>query len=595
MLLTEHLAEVVRTAIYTGVTQGSLGQFRDPAAVAGLTIVVEVPSDLSHGDYASPVALGLAKRCRIPPLKIAQVIGEIITQRIGAAPSTDLALDVTVAGAGYINFRLRPAFLQAALHRLLQAGDDYGRSQVAKPEKILLEYVSANPTGPLHVGHGRWAAVGSTLANLLTWVGHKVDQEFYINDAGNQMELLGKSLQIRVQQLRGETVELPADAYHGNYLIELAQKALADGVDYPTSAEWTEYAYAAMLAWQQHTLATFQTEFDHWFSERRLHQRDPQTGESAITTTLQELEAKGLLYRATAARQEEPKPEAEPALYFATAQFGDDKDRVVAKADGTTTYLAADIAYHRDKVQRGYQRLINILGSDHHGYIGRLTAAVKAFNPEVTLEILIGQFVKLFRRDPETQEKTEVRMSKRSGQFVSLNDLIEDPEFGVGVDAARWFLISASMDSPINFDLDLAVSQSEDNPVFYVQYAHTRCCSLLRRAQEAGMDPEELFPIAKGDQLLFTEPEERLLLMGLLELPDEIALAARERAPHRICRYAERIARLFSRFYDACRIVSLFGEHPDLAYARLQLVKATRQSLYNLLTGILKITAPTVM
>ncbi|MEN9206134.1 MAG: arginine--tRNA ligase [Thermostichales cyanobacterium BF4_bins_65] len=587
MLLTEYLAQLLRQAIAQGVANQTLGQLRDPEQIPGLSIPVAIPNDLSFGDYASPVALGLAKLCRLPPLKIAQTIAAGIPEGAG--------VEVTVAGAGYINFRLQPLFLEGALQGLLQAGDDYGRSQVAEPEKILLEYVSANPTGPLHLGHGRWAAVGSTLANLLRWVGHQVDREFYINDAGNQMAILGQSLQIRVRQLRGEKVELPADAYHGSYLIDLAQKAIAAGVDFDSPAAWADYAYEAMLAWQKQTLLTFQTEFEQWFSERRLHQPDPETGLSAISLALEELKAKGLIYEATAARQEIPREDAEPALYFATSKFGDDKDRVVAKADGTTTYLAADIAYHRDKVQRGYQRLINILGSDHHGYIGRLHAAVKAFNADVNLEILIGQFVKLFKRDPETGEKTEVRMSKRSGNFVSLNDLIEDPEFGVGVDAARWFLISSSMDSPINFDLDLAVSQSEDNPVFYVQYAHTRCCSLLRRAQEAGMGVESLAPITREGQLVFSEPEERLLLLALLELPDEIAQAARERAPHRICRYAERLARLFSRFYDACRIVALLNDQPQLAYARLQLVKATRQSLKNLLTGILKISAPTSM
>jgi len=586
MRLTEQLSQIVRQALLHAVQAEALGALLDPETVAHLTIPVQVPNDLSHGDYATPVALGLAKLCRLKPLLIAQTLADRIH-----VPG----IRVDVAGAGFLNFHLLPSFVDSALQQLLSEGDQFGRSQTAYPEAILLEYVSANPTGPLHVGHGRWAAVGSTLANILRWTGHQVDREFYINDAGNQMQILGRSLMVRVQQIRGDSVALPEDAYRGEYLLDLAQKVVDSGIPLTTEAEFTDYAYRELLAWQQETLRGFSTEFEQWFSERRLHTVDPASGHNAIQQTLAELQQKGLLYEGKAARQEEEKPNAEVALYFTTADFGDDKDRVVAKADGSTTYLAADIAYHRDKVNRGYQRLINILGSDHHGYIGRLNAAVKAFSPEVTLEILIGQFVKLFRRDPETGEKQEVKMSKRSGNFVSLNDLIDDPEYGVGVDAARWFLITASMDSAINFDLDLAVTQNDENPVFYVQYAHTRCCSLLRRAEELGLDSQRLAPIASGETLLFRDPEERLLLLGLLACPDEIALAAQDRAPHKLCRYAERLARLFSRFYDTSRILSIVETEPDLAYARLQLVKATRQVLHNLLVGILGISAPTMM
>jgi len=483
----------------------------------------------------------------------------------------------------------------------LRLGDDFGKTATPHPERILLEYVSANPTGPLHVGHGRWAAVGSTLANLLRWTGHQVEREFYINDAGNQLRLLGQSLEVRVRQLQGEEVALPEDGYHGSYLIDIARRLLEQvqaGVrPLPASLEeYIEFAYEEILAWQKQTLQQLRTEFDHWFSERCLHTPDPQTGLSAIQQALQELQERGFLYRARAPRGEDPKLGAEEAVYFKTQEFGDDKDRVVQKADGSFTYLAADIAYHRDKVRRGYQRLINILGSDHHGYIGRLRAAVAAFNPEVKLEILIGQFVKLFKADPETGEKVEVRMSKRTGNFVSLNDLIEDPEIGVGVDAARWFLLSSSMDSPINFDLDLAVKQTFDNPVVYVHYSHARCCTLLRRLQEEEkVKLTDEVTLTEQRRLPYREPEERALLLRLLALPDELIAAAEERAPHKIIRYAEAVAADFNKFYDNCRILPLLKEDPLLAQARIQLVQATRQVLFNVLTGILGLSAPESM
>lgn len=587
--LIRFLAAAVSESIQRAA--GQLGSLT-PEQAAGVTPVIQIPSDPRYGDYACPTPLGMAKLCRMAPAQIAQTLQKHL----------DLPdIETEVAGGGYLNFRLGDPFLAERLQELLRLGEDFGKTAAPHPERILLEYVSANPTGPLHVGHGRWAAVGSTLANLLRWTGHQVEREFYINDAGNQMRLLGQSLEVRVRQLQGEEVALPEDAYHGSYLVDIARRLLDQvkaGIrPLPTTPEeYTDFAYQEMLAWQQQTLQQLRTEFDHWFSERRLHTPDPQTGLSAIQQALQELQERGFLYRAKAPRGEDPKPGAEEAVYFKTQEFGDDKDRVVQKADGSFTYLAADIAYHRDKVRRGYQRLINILGSDHHGYIGRLRAAVGAFSPEVKLEILIGQFVKLFKTDPETGEKTEVRMSKRTGNFVSLNDLIEDPEIGVGVDAARWFLLSSSMDSPINFDLDLAVKQTFDNPVVYVHYSHARCCTLLRRLQEEEqVQLTATVALTEQQKLPYKEPEERSLLLRLLALPDELIAAAEERAPHKIIRYAEAIAADFNKFYDNCRILPLLKEDPLLAQARIQLVQATRQVLFNVLTGILGLSAPESM
>lgn len=589
--LIRFLATAVSKAIQRAAEAGQLGSLTPDQSVQ-ITPVIQIPNDTRYGDYACPTALSLKKLSGMAPAQIAQTLCRHLH-----LPN----IETSVAGAGFINFRLRDPFLAERLQELLSLGPQFGKTSAPQPERILLEFVSANPTGPLHVGHGRWAAVGSTVADLLRWTGHQVDCEFYINDAGNQMQILGRSLAVRVKQLQGEDIPLPEEAYHGTYLIDVAQRLLDQvkaGIrPLPTTLEeYTDFAYAEMLAGQKRTLQQLRTAFDHWFSERRLHTPDPETGLSAIQHSLQELQERGFLYRAKSPRGEEPKPDAEEALYFKTQEFGDDKDRVVQKADGSVTYLAADIAYHRDKVRRGYQRLINILGSDHHGYIGRLQAAVGAFSLDVKLEILIGQFVKLFKTDPETGEKVEVRMSKRSGNFVSLNDLIEDPEIGVGVDAARWFLLSTSMDSPINFDLDLAVKQTFDNPVVYVHYSHARCCTLLRRLQEEEkVELTEKVSLDETAKLPYTEPEERTLLLRLLALPDELIAAAEERAPHKIIRYTEAIAADFNKFYDNCRILPLLQEDPALARARIQLVQATRQVLFNLLTGILRLSAPESM
>ena len=587
--IPELLTAELKNAIARARAAGNLGALSNPEQLEGLKIAVEIPNDTTYGDYATPSALGMAKQCRMSPRAIAEAIAAEIQLE---------DVEISIAGPGFINFRLGPAYLQQQLQLILDMKDDFGKTGTATPEKILLEFVSANPTGPLHVGHGRWAAIGSTLSNLLTWAGHQVDREYYINDAGNQMQNLGRSLQVRVKQQQGEDIELPDDSYRGTYLVDMAKKLVAADTDLKTVEDYTEYAYKELLGWQKDTLHELSTDFEQWFSERRLHKLDAE-GKSEIDRTLKELQDRDLLYTATAARQDEiVKEGAEEATYFKTGDFGDDKDRVVEKGDGKRTYLAADIAYHRDKLERGYDRLINILGSDHHGYIPRLKASVAAFGFEPNrLEVLLGQFVKLFHTNEATGEREEVKMSKRSGNFVTLNDLIDDPDIGVGVDATRWFLLSNSADSQVNFDLDLAVKQSNDNPVFYVQYAHTRCCSLIRMAKEAGLDvPANAAIVTEAGKLLFTEPEERKLLMSLLAVPEQLKRAAEERATHKVVRLAEAIAIDFHKFYDRCRILGdVLNKNPELAKARLALVEATRQVLLNLLEGVLKINAPTSM
>ena len=587
--IPELLTAELKSAIARASAAGNLGALKENEQLNNLKLSVEIPNDTTYGDYASPSALGMAKACRMAPRAIAEAIAAEIQLE---------DVDVSIAGPGFINFRLGPAYLQSQLQLILTLKENYGKTAASTPEKILLEFVSANPTGPLHVGHGRWAAIGSTLSNLLTWSGHKVDREYYINDAGNQMQNLGRSLQVRVQQQRGEQTELPEDGYRGSYLVEMAEKLTHADTHLETVEDYTEYAYRELLNWQKDTLHQLSTDFEQWFSERRLHVLD-KDGKSEIDRTLEDLQQRDLLYKANAARQDEiVKAGAEEATYFKTGDFGDDKDRVVEKGDGKRTYLAADIAYHRDKLERGYDRLINILGSDHHGYIPRLKASVAAFDFDPDkLEVLLGQFVKLFHTNEGTGERKEVKMSKRSGNFVTLNDLIDDPEIGVGVDATRWFLLTNSADSQVNFDLDLAVKQSNDNPVFYVQYAHTRCCSLLRMAKEAGLELANPATIVDEDgALLFEEPEERKLLMSLLAVPEQLKRAAEERATHKVTRLAEAIAIDFHKFYDRCRILgSVLQEKPNLAKARLALVEATRQVLFNLLEGVLAIHAPTSM
>lgn len=595
--LIQFLTQSLYSAIDQARQAGKLGSLRDSEQMQQVRLLVEIPNDTTYGDYASPTALSMAKLCRQAPVEIAKTIAAMI--RIEH-------VEVTVAGPGYINFRLQPLFLDQSLQHLLALGEHYGKTTPQKPERILMEFVSANPTGPLHVGHGRWAAVGSTLANLLAWAGHEVNREFYINDAGNQMQILGKSLQIRVQQLQAinqgdspDSFPLPEDAYQGSYLVTIAERLLervhkGEWTLPTTLVEFTDYAYQEILSWQKQTLLRFQTDFENWFSERTLHQGDPNTHQSAIQTTLRNLEDRGYLYRAKAPLQEDPKPDAEDALYFKTVDYGDDKDRVVQKADGSLSYLAADIAYHHNKIQRGYDRLINIIGADHHGYVARLKAGVGAFSQTVELEMIVGQFVRLFKTDPETGERLEVRMSKRTGNFVSVDDLIEDEDIGVGVDAARWFLLSTSMDTTINFDLDLARKATFDNPVIYAQYSHARCCTLLRRmAEERQVDITSSFSIVDPDgNLLFQEPQERILLMRLLTLPDELKRAGEDRAPHRIVYFVEAVAAELNRFYDYCMIYPLLESNLPLAMARLQLVKAAQQVLDNVLTRILGITAP---
>lgn len=522
-------------------------------------IVLEVPPQKEFGDYATNFALQAARAARTKP----RTIAEAIVLRL-----KESWLDkAEIAGPGFINFYLKADWLYQSLTAILTAGREYGNTTAGAGKRVQIEFVSANPTGPLHVGHGRGAAVGSALANLLKAAGYEVEREYYINDAGNQIDHLAASVNARYLALLGQPAEFPADGYHGRDIVDTAQRIIDhEGDKYlkmsavERLAAFKELALQEKLAALKEDLQAFNVEFDEWFSERTLHQS------GAISETCQLLKDNGSIY------------EQDGALWLKSTGYGDDKDRVVIRENGIPTYLAADIAYHRNKAERGFASLINIWGADHHGYICRVKAALAALGYDAAmLEVLVLQMVSLYR-DGEL-----VKMSKRTGQSVTLTELIEE----VGCDAARFFFIMRSIDSQLDFDLDLAKSRSNENPVYYIQYAHARIASILRQADEAGIDRRW----AGYDLSVLAAPPEIDLIKKMGEYPDEISYAALERAPHRVARYVYELAGLFHAFYNQCRIV---GVEPELAVARLALVTAVQNTIRHALT-ILGIRAPEKM
>lgn len=524
-------------------------------------VALEVPPQKEFGDYATNFAMQSAKAAKANPRLIAQAIIDRLHE-----PWLEKA---QLAGPGFINFYLKSDILYEQLAGMLAAGDSFGYTNAGQGEKVQVEFVSANPTGPLHVGHGRGAAVGSALVNLLRAAGYQVEAEFYINDAGNQIDNLAASVNARYLELLGKPAAFPEDGYHGRDIIDTAQRIInKDGDKYlslPEAerlAEFKELALKEKLAALKEDLAQFGVTFDVWFSERTLH------NSGAVKETCRLLQDNGTIY------------EKDGALWLKSTAYGDDKDRVVIRDNGVPTYLAADIAYHRDKFVRGFDRVINIWGADHHGYIPRVKAAIAAmgYNSE-HLEVLILQMVSLY------QNGELVKMSKRTGQGVTLGELIDE----VGRDAARFFFIMRSTDSQLDFDLDLAKSHSNDNPVYYIQYAHARIASIFRQAAEAGLAIPASF--AEVDLTVLTEQAEIDLIKKMGQFPEEVAEAARERAPHRIARYAHELAGLFHTFYNQCRII---GVDPELQAARLALVTAVRTTVKQSL-AILGVAAPDKM
>ncbi|MCK8816421.1 arginine--tRNA ligase [Natroniella sulfidigena] len=520
-------------------------------------IKLETPRNEDHGDYATNIAMVLAGQAKMPPREIAQLIIDNLTE-------LDFIAKTEVAGPGFINFYFSTAWLYDVVAEIEEQADNYGQIDLGADEKVQVEFVSANPTGPLHVGHSRGAVVGDVLANILQTAGFDVSKEYYINDAGNQMDLLGNSVAIRYQQLLGVDIELPEDAYRGEYITELARQIVdQDGDSYLSAAKdgqlehFREYAYQKLLERIKIDLNNFGIEFDNWFSERSLHP-------DKIEEVTDKLQAEQLIY------------EQDGALWFKSSKFGDDKDRVVIKEDGTPTYLAADIAYHQDKYQRGFAEVINVWGADHHGYVERMKAVVEALGYQrEALQIILVQLVTLLR------DGKQVPMSKRAGDFVTMRDVIKE----VGKDAARYFYVMRSPDSHFDFDLELAKEESTENPVYYIQYAHARICSILEQVKEEGVEVDSLEEI---DLAKLTTEAEINLLKELADYPEQIAKSAESRAPHHMARFAYQLASAFHTFYNKCYVLV---EDQELLKARLRLVLATKQVLVNLLS-LLGLSAP---
>ena len=547
-VLTDAIIKTAKNAIAAGVVKdGTLPE-----------VQLTVPPKKEFGDFASNFAMQSARALRCNPRVLAQYIVENLD-----CPYVKKA---EIAGPGFINFYLNPDWVYDMLARIVEAGENYGNLPKASDEKIQLEYVSANPTGPLHVGHGRGAAVGSALGNLLKAAGYDVEQEYYINDAGNQMNNLARSVNARYLELLGKEIEFPEDGYHGHDIIDTAQRIINKYGDRFLQMEEAErleefktIAYQEKLAALKEDLERFNVRFDVWFSEKTLHEANK------IKEACDRLLEKGYMY------------EQDGALWLKSTAFGDDKDRVVIRDNGVPTYFAADIAYHANKFGRGFDRVINLWGADHHGYIARMKAAMQCmgYQPE-QLEILILQMVRLLR------DGQEVKMSKRTGQSVTLNELIDE----VGTDAARFFFVMRSIDSQLDFDLDLAKKKSNDNPVFYVQYAHARICSIMRQVAEAGIKVQ-----GKGDYKLLTEPVEVDLIKKLGEYPEVLATAAKERAVQQVAHYVYDLAGLFHSAYNQCRIL---GVNEDLQQARLAMVMAVGHVVRHALS-ILGVSAPEKM
>lgn len=533
---------------------------KEQLALPAYEIIIERPREKKFGDLATNVALVLASAFKRSPRELAQAI-------VAELPALDFIERVEIAGPGFINFYISPSFWPQIIKEIVKEKDAYGLTKEKAGEKILLEFVSANPVGPMHLGHGRWAAVGDSLARLLRAAGFEVDTEFYLNDFGRQMRLFGLSVACRYCEALGRHVPFPEDGYHGHYIKEIAAEIIAAYGDKYLNLTleeqakiFTDLAYKQVVAGMQKALAKMGVTFTNWFSETSLHQS------SFLSETISLLREQGYVY------------EQEGAVWLKTTQFGDDKDRVLIRENGQPTYFAADVAYHRHKFQRSYDRLINIWGADHHGYVKRVKAAAAAlgFNPE-KLEIILGQLVNLFSGG------RPVRMSKRTGEMVTLDELISE----VGADAARFFFLMRSPDTTVDFDIELAKSETQENPVYYVQYAHARICSIISFAQEQGVS----LNLDRADVSLLQAEAETDLLKLLADFPDFVKRAALARAPHRLTTYLQDLATAFHAFYHQCRVVT---DNKELTQARLALVWATAQVIKNGLT-LIGVTAPTKM
>lgn len=524
-------------------------------------VVLETPRLKEHGDFATNIAMQLTKIAARPPRQIAQAIVDNL-DTVKAQVS-----QVEIAGPGFINFRMDNSYLWDVIPDIIGAGTRYGSSDFGKGQKVNIEYVSANPTGDLHIGHARNAAVGDSLSRIMAKAGYDVHREYYINDAGNQINNLALSLEARYLQALGQDFPMPEDGYHGVDIVEMGKKIAADHgdkyVNLPREQRlqvMRDYGLEQELLKLRVDLREFGVEFDTWFSETSLYES------GKLNAALEFLQEQGKTYQ------------KDGAVWFRASEYGDDKDRVLVKQDGSYTYLMPDIAYHRDKLKRGFETLVNVWGADHHGYIPRMRAALQAmgFKPE-QLQILVMQMVSLY------QDGEKVKMSKRTGKAVTLRDLMEE----VGTDAARYFLTMLSADSQLDFDLDLAVSKSNDNPVFYVQYAHARLCSMEQNGIEVGLSID-----ADTDLSSLTMEREYDLLKQLGEFPAVVAEAAERLMPHRVVTYVFELASMLHSYYNAERVVD--PDAPEKSRARLALMKAVQITVANAL-ALIGVTAPKQM
>lgn len=525
------------------------------------TISVSVPPNKDFGDFASNIAMVMASRAKRPPREIAGAIKERVETH------GDIIEKVDIAGPGFINFYVKPVMWTGVLNDIFAQREAYGTSTYGAGKKVQVEFVSANPTGPLHIGHGRGAAVGDTLARILAAAGFNVQAEYYINDVGNQMNILGASVFSRYKELLGKETVFPSDGYKGAYIAELARalsqthgERLLDEEESAAVQICRQFASSVIFDEIKEDLKSFNVHFDHYFSESSLYE------DHKVEDTLGYFKEKGLSY------------EEDGALWFKTSDFGDEKDRVLRKQDGSLTYFAPDIAYHKDKLERGFKQIIDIWGADHHGYVPRMKAAIEALGAEPDcFHALLIQLVSLVRQGKP------VYMSTRAGEFVTLKEIIDE----VGKDVARYFFLMRRCDSHLVFDLDLAKKKSDENPVYYIQYAHARICSILKNAQDQGLDVD----IDQVDLNVLAAGEDLDLIKTIAMFPDVVISCATDLEPHRIAFYLLELATAFHRFYNKNRVISDDGR---MTRARLVLIYAVRQVLSNALT-LMGIDAPESM
>ncbi len=556
------IAEVIATAVAHGSLSGDQALKISKAFAENnyeTLIQLERPKNRDHGDYASSISLALAKSEGKKPIEIAN----LVKAGLSSSEYGKLFADISIAGPGFINLTLNKSSQGAIVNQILNENSNFGKVKVLSGISINLEFISANPTGPLHLGHTRWAAVGDALASVLAAAGASVTREFYINDRGNQMDLFGASIRAAVLG-----IPRPEDGYQGEYIAELGKLIDAQHPEFRNLSEaeaviaYREAGYALQLQQQKDVLGNFGTHFDIWFSERSLHESD------AWEKSLAKLKSQGHVY------------ENEGAIWLRTTDFKDDKDRVLVKSGGELTYFASDTAYYLDKRARGFDICIYMLGADHHGYVGRLktTAACAGDDPDYNIEILIGQMVKII------EGGEELKLSKRAGTIITLEELVEK----VGVDAARYTLIRYPVDTPMTMDVDLLKRRTNENPVYYVQYAHARISALLRNADELGIK----YGIDFFNPELLEHQRERELLGGLAQFPEVITNAAELRSPHKIARYVEDLATLYHGFYSDCRVLPMGDEKPsEIHQTRATLCAATMQVISNGLT-LLGVSSP---